>query len=570
VAVDQSAEAPGQLAALLARHRGLIALIGLLGLTAGLAVGFIMPASYTATATVLVTPLEGNPYSPVGRGDDIVNLGTEAQIVSTDAVARIARARMRTGDPRALRSKVSVENPPNTQVLDIAFSGSSGERARAGAQAFAESYLEYRRQRSQSILDGKLKKLQEQSKRVQQEMQAATAKLPASSGSQRTILSQRISAFTNQLGIIDEQSNDIASTTVNPGQVITPAVRPGSTGRITGTVLGGVAGLVAGLLLGAGIAVLRDRLERRVADADALERLGLRVLAEVPPFDDPAEALALVDAPKSEVGDAYRRLRAATVAALPQTPVTVLVTSATPRRTAMLTSSNLALALSYAGSATIMIDAGIAGVDSAALFGLRSPKGLSDTLLDGVDPATLLVHGAAQLRLLPRGGHAEESSQRFSGPRMRDAAAVLRERADFVIINGPSLHDADAQALCTLADAVVLVVNLGVTTRDDVAQARTEVQRAGKTVIGAVVESLEMDRIHLADMRRNAAPRRDARAGQSRRGAPASFGSPGHRAADPLLDLPGGPNASMPAEAEEVSGELPTEWAARRPSEPGA
>jgi len=571
VAVDQSAEAPGQLATLLSRHRGLIAFIGALGFVAGLVVGYLLPASYTATATVLVTPLEGNPYSPVGRGDDIVNLGTEAQLVGTDAVARLARGRLRAGDPRALRSQVSVENPPNTQVLDIAFSGSSGEKARAGAQAFAESYLEYRRQRTQSILDGKLAKLREQHKRVSQEMQSATAKLPASSGSQRTFLNQRILAYTNQLGIIDEQSNDIASTTVNPGQVITPAIRPGSTGRLTGTVLGALGGLVAALLLGAGIAVVRDRLERRVADADALERLGLRVLSVIPPFEEPAEALALVDAPKSEVGDAYRRLRAATVAALPETPVTVMVTSATPRRTAMLTSSNLALALSYAGSATIMIDAGTSGVDSAALFGLRSPKGLSDTLLDGVDPATLLVHGAAQLRLLPRGSHAEESSQRFSGPRMRDAAAVLRERADFVIINGPSLHDADAQALCTLADAVVLVVTLGVTTRDDVAQARTEVQRAGRTVIGAVVESLEMDQVHLADMRRNAATRREARTGQSRRGAPASFGAPGHhRAADPLLDLPGSANPPGPAEAEEIPEEPPTEWAAGRPSEPGA
>ncbi|MCU1616352.1 MAG: lipopolysaccharide biosynthesis protein, partial [Frankiales bacterium] len=521
MAADQSGASPGQLAAVVSRHRTFIGLIGLLGLLAGLAAGFLMPASYKASASVLVAPLEGNPYSPIGRGDDIVNLGTEAQLVSTDAVAKMARDRLRAGDPAALRAQVAVDNPPNTQVLNISFSGSARQSARAGAQAFAESYLDYRRQRTQNILDGKLSKLKDQSRRVQQELQAATLRLPAATGSQRTFLSQRISAYTNQLGIIDEQSNDLASTTVNPGQVITPAALPGSAGKVTGTLLGGAGGLVGGLLIGLGVSMLRARLERRISAAEGVERLGLRVLSVIPPFDDPAHGLALVDAPKSEVSDAYRRLRAATVAALPQHPVTILVSSATPGRTAMLTSSNLALALSVAGSSTIMIDAGAAGVDSAVLFGLRSPKGLSDTLLDGVDPATLLVHGAAQLRLLPRGARAEEATQRFSGPRMRDAAAVLRERADVVIINGPSLHDADAQALCTLTDAVLLIATVGVTSRDEILQARVEAERAGTTVIGAVVETTEMDRLHLAEMRRKAAPRREPRAAGGRRAAPA-------------------------------------------------
>ncbi|MGH3390582.1 MAG: Wzz/FepE/Etk N-terminal domain-containing protein [Actinomadura sp.] len=498
MAADELAAAPGRLAAVLSRHRVFIILFGVLGLALGLVTGVLMPASYTSSATVLVTPLEGNPYSPVGRSDDIVNLGTEAQLVQTDAVAQLARAKLRKGDPTSLRMHVAVDNPANTQVLTISFSGPRPQEARAGAQAFAEAYLDYRKQRSQDILNGKLKRLQEQSKRIQQDLQEATGQLAAAVGSQRTFLNQRVSAYTNQLGIIEEQSNDLSSTPINPGQVITPAVLPGGSQRFAGALAGGAGGLAGGLVLGVGIAWLRDRLEQRVRAAEALERLGVRVLSVVPPLNDPNEGLALVVAPKSEVGDAYRRLRAAIVAALPQTPVTILVTSATPGYTSMLTSSNLALALSYAGSTTIMIDAGVTGVDAAALFGLRSPKGLSDTLLDGVDPGTLLVHGATQLRLLPRGSRPEESSQRFSGPRMRDAAEVLRERGDAVIINAPSLHDADAQALCTLADAVVLVVTMGVTTRDDVIQARIEAERSGKTVVGAVIETDEMDMIHPA------------------------------------------------------------------------
>jgi Mrp family chromosome partitioning ATPase len=50
------------------------------------------------------------------------------------------------------------------------------------------------------------------------------------------------------------------------------------------------------------------------------------------------------------------------------------------------------------------------------------------------------------------------------------------------------VHDANAQALCTLADAAVLVVTLGQTTRHDIDMAYTEAERAGAVVIGTVVE----------------------------------------------------------------------------------
>ncbi|GAA2604940.1 Wzz/FepE/Etk N-terminal domain-containing protein [Actinomadura fulvescens] len=489
MAADQTGTVHGQLVAALLRQRKLIIVVALLATGAGLAAGLLTTTLYTATASTLVSPLEGNPYSPQGRGDDLLNLETEAQLVKTDAVAKMVKIKLRSGDsPGELRAKVTVQVPPNTQVLNISFAANGPAQARDGAQAFADSYLAYRRQRTQAILDGKLKKLHDSSRRVEAVLQTATTKLQSSTGSQRAYWNTRVQAYSNQLGVIEEQSNDVRSTPINPGQVISPALPPTTPAAMRPLMFAG-AGLVIGLLLAVTIVLLRMRTDRRVHSTQDLEQLGVPVLSTVPRPRLGEGSLALASAPKGGAGDAYRRLRASIVAGAPPAPVALLVTAATPGRSSTVVSSNLAVALALAGSATIMVDAASSEPDPAPFFGLRHSRGLSDALLGGVDPAELLVHADSQLRLLPRGGDPVEATHRFSGPRMREAIDVLRRRAGFVVVNADSVSDADAQALLALADAVVLVVTLGVTTRDELEQAYAEAERTKTLVIGVVVDT---------------------------------------------------------------------------------
>ncbi|MBB4773187.1 hypothetical protein ACN3XK_11605 [Actinomadura welshii] len=484
---DQTADPQGgQLLSLVRRYTVALVALGVLGAGAGIALEIAVPPPYQATATVLVSPLEGNPYSPEGRGDDLVNLQTEAQLVGTDGVAKIVQKKL----GREPEGDVEVSVPPNTQVLNLAYTASSSSNARAGAQAFADAYLEYRSQRAQGVVNNQLAKLEAQASKVERLLTQTNRELALSSGSKRATLQQRVTAYTNQLGVIDEQSNDIASTPIDPGQVITPADAPAGPG-VMRKALYGAGGLFLGLLAGFVIILLRERLNQRLRNAEAVEGLGVRALSTIPPGGPPGDSLALVSAPKSPVGEAYRRLRAAVVATAPQTPVALLVASATPGGSARLASANLAVSLAFAGAKTIMIDATTEDADMTGLFGARPGKGLSDTLLSGTDPATLLIHTDSQLRLLPRGPRALEAAHRFSGPRMRETVKVLRRRSEYLVVNAASLHDADAQALCTFMDAVILVVNQGVTTREELRQAYVEAERAGVTVLGALLEPPE-------------------------------------------------------------------------------
>jgi polysaccharide biosynthesis transport protein len=488
MAADQDAQ--GRLSGVARRHLRLICALAGVATVLGVAGGLLLPASAKATATVLISPLDGNPYSPDGRGDDLTNLQSEAELVRADAVQQVVRQKLRTAD----RSRVSVTVPPNTQVLLITYTGSSATAARDGAQAFANGYLTYRAQRAQSVLTDRTNKLREQEKKVQQELTNATKRLASAPLTQKSFLRQRITAYNNQIGVIDEQSNDIAATPLNAGSVITPAQPP--SGSLTArTAMFGGAGLAVGLFAGLLAALALERSDRRLRDVRTVERLGVPVLSTV----SSAGGLVLVTAPKSRAGEAYRRLRAAVVASVQERPVTLLVTSATPAASATLTSSNLAVALAHAGSATIMVDASFSETSPSALFGLGQSKGLSDVLMRGTDPTQLLVHADSQLRLLPRGPGAGAAAERFSGPRMRETVRLLRDKAEYILINAPSVHDANAQALCTLADAVLIVVTLGQTTRADIEQAYTEADRAGAIVIGTVVEDSRVRRTSTRD-----------------------------------------------------------------------
>ncbi|XRQ11697.1 hypothetical protein ACN3XK_12660 [Actinomadura welshii] len=484
---DQTADPQGgQLLSLVRRYMAALIVLGVLGAGAGIALEIAVPPPYQATATVLVSPLEGNPYSPEGRGDDLVNLQTEAQLVATDGVGKIVQKKL----GREPEGEVEVTVPPNTQVLNLTYTTNSSTNARTGAQAFADAYLEYRTQRAQGVVNNQLKKLEAQAAKVERQLAQTNREMATSTGSKRATLQQRVTAYTNQLGVIDEQSNDIASTPLDPGQVITPADAPAGPGIIR-KALYGFGGLMLGLLGGFVIMLLRERLNQRLRNAEAVEGLGVRALSTIPAGGPSGDSLALVSAPKSPAGEAYRRLRAAVVATAPQTPVALLVASATPGGSARLASANLAVSLAFAGAKTIMIDATTEDADMTGLFGARPGKGLSDTLLSGTDPATLLIHTDSQLRLLPRGPRAVEAAHRFSGPRMRETVKVLRRRSEYLVVNAASLHDADAQALCTFMDAVVLVVNQGVTTRQELHQAYVEAERAGVTVLGALLEPPE-------------------------------------------------------------------------------
>lgn len=181
----------------------------------------------TATAVLLVSPLEGNPFNPLGRGDDLLNLESEALLVRSDAVADavIDRLGLATTSARLLEA-VTVEVPPNTQLLRITTASPSVGGALDLADAFVEAFLDYRSGRSRSTRVDQVAALREQvAERSldRDRLLVELAGLPASSPS-AALLAQRVADLSAQIGVLRARRTELELGSTDPGQVVTPAL----------------------------------------------------------------------------------------------------------------------------------------------------------------------------------------------------------------------------------------------------------------------------------------------------------------------------------------------------------
>lgn len=72
--------------------------------------------------------------------------------------------------------------------------------------------------------------------------------------------------------------------------------------------------------------------------------------------------------------------------------------------------------------------------------------------------------------------------------------AVLKERADIVLLDAPPVVAvSDAAILATKVDGVLLVVSAGQTRRDSVQAAKTRLEKVNAHLIGAVLMNVPLD-----------------------------------------------------------------------------
>ena len=165
-----------------------VALTMLVAAVVGTAFGLVGAAfatsTYTAEATVLVSPLAGNPFTPNGNGDDLTNLQTEAQLASSDAVAQLVTGGATTGTGSDILNGLSVKVPSNTQVLVLDYRAGSLNLAKARAQSFAQSYLGFRVSRNEQVVAA-------QALRIQDGIDTQTARLSQLAKKKQTVTSPR-------------------------------------------------------------------------------------------------------------------------------------------------------------------------------------------------------------------------------------------------------------------------------------------------------------------------------------------------------------------------------------------
>jgi len=230
----------------------LAVVLGIVGALVGAFVGLRLAGVHTATANVLVSPLAGNPYNPTGNGTALVNLETEAQLVSSADVVSDVQRKVPGTDAAALQSGLTVTVPANTQILTIAYASGQTDQSVRVAQAFAESYLSYRLRRATALvqtqvdqIDGQISSLQKQ----QTKLGTRLDDVDDQNSGEASVLRAQVESTTSQLDQLKANLADLQSTALNPGQIISPATTPAPS-AVPYWALGALGGLLAGVVLG--------------------------------------------------------------------------------------------------------------------------------------------------------------------------------------------------------------------------------------------------------------------------------------------------------------------------------
>jgi Mrp family chromosome partitioning ATPase len=266
-----------------------------------------------------------------------------------------------------------------------------------------------------------------------------------------------------------------------------------------------VAGF-AGLLLGVVLAVVGEALESRIRDRrEAEDAFGAPVLGAFPKklnrprapgvavganADDRAAALALLDVRV----EADPRNRARTGSA-------VLVTSPGPRTGKAAVAGNLAAALAHSGARVVCVDADVLRPALHAYLGTPSDlPGLVDVLessveleeaLIGVEFAPASTNGATAQ---PRGrlevlqaGRPPSRPDLLTLETVDRLLTLLRERAEYVVLDAPTLLVSDVFPLAVNSDKVLIVARRGRTTKSQADSARRTLDGLGVEDVGVVL-----------------------------------------------------------------------------------
>jgi succinoglycan biosynthesis transport protein ExoP len=201
-----------------------------------------------------------------------------------------------------------------------------------------------------------------------------------------------------------------------------------------------------------------------------------------------------LEKPRSPECEAVRNLHAAIRLTHPKKPLqVVLVASSAPREGKTTVAINLATVMAQHGK-TCLIDADVRNPAVSRTLGISSREGLSEILNESAELETSLVNlpSIPDLTILP-GGHATTNpGDLIAWKSMRDILKVLRYRFDNIVIDSPPIIPfADARALSTLVDAVILVGLCGSTTRQEIISSAEILEEIQAPILGVVLNAAE-------------------------------------------------------------------------------
>jgi len=464
------------------RRRKVIILVAIVSVPiAAFLVSSTKTKEYTATATLLFES------KAEVTSEATAEKATNEALAALPAVA--AKAAKELGGPSSVEEvfgsvKVAAANEM-ANVAEVEATNESPDRAAEIANAYANAYIDFRRESNQSKFKDSIALIE--------------AKLDAlgpgeTGGAREAVLTEQLSKL--------EVEEALATGETSIVQKASPPTSP-SYPKTKRDVL---IGLVLGIVLGFGLAALIERFDRRVRSVEDLEELfGLPIIAKIPKtkaFKD-ASIEEMLLAPEAE---AFRTLRTnLRYLKVNRDLSSILIASPEPADGKSTVARGLAGAMVEMGDQAVLIEGDLRKESAFRFNAGYVPEGLSGVLAGlPLDDALMQVpvslasgKGPRSLTVLPSGAMPPNPSELLEGPRMQEILAELAEHFEMVVIDSPAVgYVSDAMTLVPHVSAILAVGGVGRTTREDAKGFVDQLSLTGSRPLGLIATMTAANRTH--------------------------------------------------------------------------
>jgi len=393
---------------------------------------------YQASTRLFVSTTSGNSsandlYQGSRYSQDRVFSYTQLVMGETLAQRTIDRLQLDT-NAGALKSKVTAKSKPGSVLIDVSVLDESPVQARDIANALSDEFVVMAREL---------------------ETPSAGARPEA-----RVVVEQRASV---------------------PAKPVIPNTR-----------LNLLLGVALGAMLGAGGAVLRDRLDNTVKSQETLEGItGTGVVGFIP-FDKKLQNQPAIsfETDNSSGAEAFRKLRTnLQFLAVDSPPRVMVVLSASPGEGKSTTSINIALALAEADHNVVLVDGDLRRPRLAKYLDVLGSVGVSTVLSGGARLDEVLQKTKfPRMTVLAAGPTPPNPSELLGSMTAEKMLSELRAQFDYVIIDSaPLLAVTDGAILAAKSDGALVVARAGETRQDQLSHAIRMLSDVGATLLGAVL-----------------------------------------------------------------------------------
>lgn len=394
--------------------------------------------TYTATTRLLV--LQQAAPGVTGAGDINISRQLAQTFVDLVTLRPVMEEAIEAGGfdltTTQLRSRLSVDSPPNTFFLDISAEAPTRQEAVDTANVVAETFV----------------------------------------ASEGVVVAQTVGVVR----VVEDAQG----------------ARENASSSTTNVVLGVLVAFVGA----AAVVLVIESLDNRVRlSADVFDRTGLPTVGQLQRFRGggaPAGQLQVVMRPTAPVAEEFRAIRTNLSARIDfdQEAPAILIASPAGGDGKSTVAANLAVVFGLAGRSVVLVDADLRNPKQHEIFVVENDIGLTTALNTLSADLDRFVHRTDQpnVSVLPAGPIATNPSELLGSLRMRQVVEDLRRRFDVVLLDSPPLLSVtDGTVLAGIATGSVLVLRPNKTQVEELGAAVDALSQTRRPIHGVVLNQVK-------------------------------------------------------------------------------